>query len=65
VEFKNGSYVNLKSLTSISPGVEFRNGEGVYLESLTGEWFEYCDGNIEGIDNKRLLNLMIKREMFI
>jgi hypothetical protein len=23
------------------------------------------NGNIEGIDNKRLLNLMIKKEMFI
>jgi hypothetical protein len=55
----------LHALTSIPPGVEFRNGGNVYLRSLIGGWFEVWGGNIKGINPKRLLNLMIKKGMFI
>jgi hypothetical protein len=65
VVFSNEGSVRLHSLTSIPPGVEFSNEGHVYLESLIGGWFFEWQGNIEGIDSKRLLNLMIKRGMFI
>ena len=65
VEFRNGGDVILYSLTSLPPGVEFKNVGNVDLKSLTGGWFNKWEGNIEGIDNKRLLNLMIKKGMFI
>ena len=64
VEFKNGGEVWLGSLTFISPGVEFKNGGDVFLKSLTGGMFDNWNGNIEGIDNKRLLNLMISKGLF-
>jgi hypothetical protein len=77
VEFNNTGYVEkymgfikgnvyLKRLTSIPPGVKFKNGNGVYLNSLIGKgkWFEEWKGNIEGIDSKRLLNLMISKGLF-
>jgi hypothetical protein len=62
VEFKNGGTVYLNSLTSLPPGVEFNNKEYVYL---LGRWFHRGEGNIEGIDSKRLLSLMTKPGMFI
>ena len=65
VEFNNGGDVDLKSLTSLPSGMEFNNSGDVYLESLTGDWFEYWKGNIDGIDSKRLLNLMISKGVFI
>ena len=64
VEFKNVGGVYLRSLTHLPPGVEFKNEGWVYLPSLgldTDKWV----GNIEGIEGKRLLNLMIKRGMFV
>ena len=61
VEFRNGGYVVLPSLTSLPSGVVFKNGEDVYL----GRWFKEWKGNIEGIDSKRLLNVMIKQGVFI
>ena len=64
VEFKNGGYVDLSALTSLPPGVEFKNGEDVYLGLLIGRWFDEWQGNIEGIDSKRLLNVMIKQGVF-
>ena len=64
VVFNNGGGVYLGSLTSLPPGVEFKNGGSVGLYSLTGDWFSNWKGNIEGIDNKRLLNLMIKNGVF-
>ena len=63
--FKNGWSVNLDSLTSIPPGVEFRNGGDVGLNSIIGGDFNEWKGNIEGVTSKMLLNLMIKRGMFI
>ena len=62
--FKNGGNVYLDALTSIPPGVVFKNGGDVHLDSITGAWFYYWKGNIEGIDNKRLLNKMIKQGVF-
>jgi len=64
VEFKNEGGVRLDSLTHLPPGVEFKNEGWVWLSSLgldTEEWV----GNIEGIEGKRLLNLMIKGGMFV
>ena len=54
----------LDSLTSLPPGVVFKNRGRVYLRSLTGRWFDEWTGNIEGIDSKRLLNVMIKQGVF-
>jgi hypothetical protein len=45
--------------------VEFRNGLDVLLDALTGDLFNQWSGNIEGIGSNRLLNFMIKKEMFI
>jgi len=64
VEFRNRGYVWLNSLTSLPPGVEFNNRGYVYLNSLTGGWFYEWDGNIEGINEKRLLNKMISLGLF-
>ena len=64
VEFKNGGDIDLRDLTSIPPGVEFKNRGNVFLESLTGDWFNKWKGNIEGINNKRLLNMMIYKGLF-
>ncbi len=72
VEFKNDGNIFLNSSKTISPGVEFKtvpgkfflNGGSVYLP-LIGGWFDEWSGNIEEIDRHRLLNLMIKRGLFI
>jgi hypothetical protein len=34
------------------------------LYALIGGWFEEWKGNIEGIDSKRLMNLMINKGVF-
>ena len=65
VEFRNKLKVNLYSLKTISPGVEFKNGGVVFLRSLIGGGFQDWEGNIHGIDPKRLLNLMISKGLFI
>ena len=65
VVFKNKGDVDLRSLTSLPSGVVFKNGENVYLGLLIGRWFDEWAGNIEGIDPKRLLNVMIKQGVFI
>ena len=64
VEFKNRGYVDLSALTSLPPGVEFKNEGDVDLEYLVGGRFSNWKGNIEGIDSKRLLNVMIKQGVF-
>ena len=63
--FENRWSVSLEALTSLPLGVEFKNGGYVYLPSLIGGQFSDWKGNIEGIDNKRLLNVMIKQGLFI
>ena len=65
VEFKNGEDVYLTSLKTIPPGVEFKNGGDVHLNSIIGGWLFEWKGNIKGIKSKRLLNIMIKRGVFI
>ena len=68
VEFKNEGDVKFRSLTSLPPGVEFKNVGNVYLGSLISgglHYFHYWKGNIEGIEPTSLLNVMIKRGMFI
>jgi hypothetical protein len=65
VEFRNNGNVFLNSLKTLPPGVVFKNGGDVYLGSLIGGYFHKWTGNIEGIDNKRLLNYMISKGMFI
>ena len=64
VVFKNGGGVYLKSLTSLPPGVEFNNEGFVSLRSLVGGWFKDWKGNIEGVDSKKLLNVMISKGIF-
>jgi len=64
VEFENGGDVNLRALTSLPPGVEFNNRGYVYLRSLIRGGFQDWEGNIEGIDPKRLLNMMINKGLF-
>ncbi len=57
-------YVDLDALTSLPPGVVFRNGGFISLSSLTGDYFNRWEGNIEGVNSKRLLNLMISKGIF-
>ena len=65
VEFKNLGVIYLNSLTSIPSGVVFKNvGRYIDLDSLTGGWFSAWNGNIEGIESKRLLNKMIELGLF-
>ena len=65
VRFQNQGDVWLRSLKSLPPGVQFQNRENVWLPSLVGGWFEDWKGNIEGVDPKRLLNLMIDKGVFL
>ena len=65
VEFSNEGYINLRALTSLPLGVVFKNGGDVYLGLLIGRWFNEWESNIEGIDSKMLLNVMIKQGVFI
>jgi hypothetical protein len=65
VRFENRGYVGLDSLESLPPGVRFENKGDVYLSSLVEDWFEDWKGNIEGVDPKRLLNLMIDKGVFL
>ena len=60
VEFNNGGDVWLHSLKTLHPGVEFKNNVWVSLEKLDTRNFT----GIEGIDNRRLLNLMISKGVF-
>ena len=64
VEFNNGGSVRLDSLKILPPGVEFNNGGDVYLGPLIDILFHKWSGNIEGIDSKRLLNVMISKRLF-
>ena len=65
VEFKNDGGVGLRSLKTLPPGVEFRNDGNVYLEGILGGWLNRWECNIEGVDDKRLLNLMANKELFL
>ena len=65
VEFMNGGSVDLDSLETLPPGVEFMNGGDVDLGGILGGWLNRWEGNIEGVDDKRLLNLMANKELFL
>jgi len=65
VEFINVGNINLDSITSLPPGVEFKHRGNVYFKSLMGGRFSDWRGDIEGIDSKRLLNLMISKGLFL
>jgi hypothetical protein len=64
VEFRNKGHVRLDALTSIPSDVVFSNEGVVYLDALIGGRFDEWQGNIEGIDSKRLLNMMISKGVF-
>lgn len=65
VQFMNKDWVILESLENIPSGVKFNNEGDVELRSLIGErFFSKWKGNIEGIDSKRLLNVMISKGVF-
>ena len=65
VVFRNGDDVNLDSLEKIPLGVGFKNGGDVNLGQIFRVWLQDWSGNIEGVDSKRLLNLMISKGVFI
>ena len=65
VEFMNDGDVFLGSLEVIHPGVEFKNGGWVDLGGILGGWLNRWEGNIEGVDDKRLLRLMANKELFL
>jgi hypothetical protein len=65
VRFENQGDVNLSSLESLPSGVRFENKGDVWLDTLVGGWFEDWKGNIEGVNPKRLLNLMIDKGVFL
>ena len=56
--------VDLQSLPSLPPGVVFNNGDDVALKSLIGGWFSQWEGNIKGVDSKKLLNFMVSKGIF-
>jgi hypothetical protein len=63
--FSNSGNVNLAGVQSIPRNnVEFRNGGYIWLMSLMTLNTEEFEGNIPGINNKRLLNLMINKGLF-
>jgi hypothetical protein len=35
------------------------------LDTLVGGWFEGWKGNIEGVNHKRLLHLMVDKKLFL
>ena len=65
VQFQNKGGVGLPSLKILPSGVRFENQRDVWLDSLVGGWFDEWAGNIEGVDPKRLLNLMIDKSLFV
>jgi hypothetical protein len=64
IVFNNQGSVYLGSLNSISPGVVFNNERDISLYYMIGGHFKRWKGNIEGVDNKRLMNLMISKGLF-
>ena len=65
VEFNNQGPVILPSVTSIEKDVYFNNNREINIKRLVGTWFDFWHGNIKNVDDIRLLNLMIKKGMFI
>jgi hypothetical protein len=65
VRFQNRGNVWLNSLKRVPPGVQFQNQGYVWLDTLVGGWFEDWKGNIEGVNPKRLLHLMVDKKLFV
>lgn len=65
IEFRNGSSVELDPIKTISSSVKFYNKGDVYL-GIPGNkiLFNPWEGNIEGINPKRLLNKMVELGLF-
>jgi hypothetical protein len=65
VRFENGWNVIMRSIENIPPGVSFDNRGDIYLDSLIkGGFLRNWEGNIEGINYKRLINKMISIGLF-
>ena len=64
IEFRNGGNIYFKHLSGIPTDVRFNNGGDVNIALIVGD-FSLKKCNIEGIKSNRLLNIMIKRGMFI
>lgn len=66
-----GARVWLPHANKIYPGVEFHNEDSCILNVLEQEKrantipFSNWEGNIEGVDSNRLLNLMISKGIFL
>jgi len=65
VKFYNSGWIDLTTVKFIRTEIEFNNEDDVYLGFLVGRWFSEWENNIEGIDSKMLLNLMIKKGLFV
>jgi hypothetical protein len=66
VEFNNDGAIRLDNVKHIDPSVRFNNTGWIYLgELFNGMTTKRWEGNIEGIDNKGLLNLMISKGLFV
>ena len=61
VKFNNGGYVAVKALEKISPYFEFNNSGNVYFNNFSTKTWDY---SIDGISNTRLINFIIKKELF-
>ena len=65
VEFNNVGSVRIPGVTSIGKDVYFNNNGPIYLRSIFNTWLDYWSGSIKNVYDNRLLNLMIKQEVFI
>lgn len=64
VEFRNTGDLHLNSISTseIHSGCVFNNTGSINFSN--GYWDHKWSGNIEGVNDKRLMNLMIKRGLF-
>jgi hypothetical protein len=66
IKFNNRGHVWLNSLGRIPYNLlNLDNIKDIYLGPLFGGWISGWEGNIRGVESKRLLNLMSSKEMFI
>jgi stress response protein SCP2 len=65
VVFNNNEDVVLRSIKKIPSDLEFNNGGQVYLNALGIRTTGTFPFKMEGIENKRILNLMINKGIFI
>ena len=64
VEFRNMGYVDLSSMDiPINLMDSFNNSGDITFKNL--DWEGNWEGNIDGIDNKRILRLIINKEIII